>query len=81
MNSRRIFHEVVSRGIDSEAQALAIRNLEVAKARRTSAVLCRYLTSQRVEEFLEALFALLSLVYCVAAAGFAGILLGNAIGS
>ena len=80
MNSKRISHEVVSSGIDREAHALEIRNLEIVKARRTSAAVCRYLASQSVEEFLEELFALLALIYCVSAAGFAGILLGNAIG-
>ena len=80
MNSKRISHEVVSSGIDCEAHALEIRNLEIVKARRTSAAACSYLASQSVEEFLEELFALLALIYFVAAAGFAGILLGNAIG-
>jgi hypothetical protein len=80
MNSKRISHEVVRRGIDCEAHALETRNSEIVKARRTSAAVCRYLASQSVEEFLEELFALLALIYCVAAAGLVGILLGNAIG-
>jgi hypothetical protein len=79
MKPRRISHEVVSTG--SDAEALRIQNLEVAKARTLSRAVCRYLNSQRVEDFLEGFFAVLSFFYCVAAAGFAGILLGNAIGS
>jgi hypothetical protein len=77
MKPRRISHEVVSSGGDAEA--LRIRNLEIAKARTPSRAVWRYLNSQKVDDFLEVFFAVLSFVYCVAAAGFAGILLGNAI--
>lgn len=39
------------------------------------------LTSQKVEDFLEGFFAVLAIVYFVAAATFAGVLIGNAFGS
>ena len=76
MNSRRVSQEVVSWEIDR-----AMPYLEAYKARRISAAASRFLTSQKVEEFLEVLFALLSLIYCAAAVGFAGVLLGTPIGS
>jgi len=39
------------------------------------------LASQKFEDFLEGFFAVLAIVYFVAAATFAGVLIGNAFGS
>jgi hypothetical protein len=39
------------------------------------------LGSQKVEDFLEGFFAVLAIIYFVAAASFAGVLIGNAFGS
>ncbi|HKM57815.1 MAG TPA: hypothetical protein VJX28_03650 [Chthoniobacterales bacterium] len=41
----------------------------------------RRLASQKFEDFLEGFFAVLAIVYFVAAATFAGVLVGNAFGS
>jgi hypothetical protein len=81
MSSKRFLHEVVGTGIDRETGAVGMRNLKITEAGKASAAVRWYLTSQRVDDFLETLFAVLSVVYCVAAAGFAGVLLGNALGS
>ena len=47
---------------------------------RVGASKCR-LASQKFEDFLEGFFAVLAIVYFVAAATFAGVLIGNAFGS
>jgi hypothetical protein len=39
------------------------------------------LASQKLEDFLEGFFAVLAIIYFVAAASFAGVLIGNAFGS
>ena len=41
----------------------------------------RRLASQKFEDFLEGFFAVLAIVYFVAAATFAGVLIGNAFGN
>lgn len=53
-----------------------------ARAGKCSAgALRRRLASQKFEDFLEGFFAVLAIVYFVAAATFAGVLIGNAFGS
>ena len=47
---------------------------------RVGAFRCR-LASQKFEDFLEGFFAVLAIVYFVAAATFAGVLIGNAFGN
>lgn len=56
-------------GISTMAQRTAVSAVRIA------------LTSKKTENFLEGFFAVLSIIYFVAAATFAGVLVGNAFGS
>ena len=56
-------------GISTTAQRTAVSEVRIA------------LTSKKTENFLEGFFAVLSIIYFVAAATFAGVLVGNAFGS
>jgi hypothetical protein len=56
-------------GISTAAQRTAVSAVRIA------------LTSKKTENILEGFFAVLSIIYFVAAATFAGVILGNAFGS
>jgi hypothetical protein len=56
-------------GISTTAQRTAVNVVRIA------------LTSKNTENFLEGFFAVLAIAYFVAAATFAGVLVGNAFGS
>jgi len=56
-------------GISTSVQRTAVSAVRIA------------LTSKKTENFLEGFFAVLSIIYFVAAATFAGVLVGNAFGS
>ena len=56
-------------GISKMAQKTAVSAVRIA------------LTSKKTENILEGFFAVLAIIYFVAAATFAGVLVGNAFGS
>ena len=80
MNSTNVPRQIAGAQIGCNPHAIrgGIRFLEIEQAGKMIASVRNCLASQRVEDFLEVLFAALSLVYFVAAVGFAGVLLGNA---
>jgi len=56
-------------------------NIATETHKYSAGALRRWLASQKFEDFLEGFFAVLAIVYFVAAATFAGVLVGNAFGS
>jgi hypothetical protein len=83
MNSAGVGAEISGHRIGSKAVSRSKRPIVIGARPENNpfGVFRTLLASQKLEDFLEGFFAVLAIIYFVAAASFAGVLIGNAFGS
>ncbi len=83
MSSRGVHAEVSVTRIGADVLSGSKRSigLETRAENNPFGTLRTMLKSQKLEDFLEGFFAVLAILYFVAAASFAGVLIGNSFGN